>query len=81
MKKYIWCVVNDAEKVTSFFYYNDENDRCGLRPIQEFLEGFEESTIQSDTYTVYEFLTNGNKKLEKELCCKHEVAHSPPHPR
>lgn len=70
-KKYIWCVVNEAEKVTYFFYDNDENDSRGLRPIQEFLAGFEKGTIQSDAYTVYELLTNGNKKLKRVLCWAH----------
>ncbi|MFS6555208.1 transposase, partial [Parabacteroides distasonis] len=55
-KKYIWCAVNEAEKVTCFFYDNDENDSRGLRPIQEFLAGFEKGAIQSDAYTVYELL-------------------------
>lgn len=47
--------------------------RLGLtrKTIQELHVGFEKGTIQSDAYTVYELLTNGNKKLKRVLCWAH----------
>ena len=69
-KKYVWVLVNKKEKVTYFFYDNDENDSRGTRPIANFLGDFL-GTIQSDGYVVYKHLVNDNPKNKHLMCWAH----------
>ena len=70
LKKYVWVLVNKAERITYFFYDNDENDSRGKRPIQSFLGDFL-GTIQSDGYVVYKELTKDNPANEHLMCWAH----------
>ena len=70
LKKYVWVLVNKKEKLTYFFYDNDENDSRGTRPIAKFLGDFL-GTIQSDGYVVYKHLVNDNPKNEHLMCWAH----------
>lgn len=69
-KKYVWVLVNKAERITYFFYDNDENDSRGKQPIQTFLGDFL-GTIQSDGYVVYKELTKDNPANEHLMCWAH----------
>ena len=68
-KKYIWVLVNKINKVSYFFYDNEENDSRGHRPIAKFL-GLASVDIQSDGYVVYKFLEGSTPGLHL-LCWAH----------
>lgn len=70
LKKYIWVLVNNLEKIVYFLYDSDEDDSRGTRPISTFLEGFT-GGIQTDTYVAYRFFVKLNPENEHILCWAH----------
>lgn len=68
-KVYIWCLVNEAEKIVLFFYDKGSRSRASLK---EFLGDAKLDALQSDGYNVYMYLDDVMIDAD-HLCC---MAHS-----
>lgn len=68
-KVYIWCLVNDAEKIVVFFYDNGSRNRESLRKL---LGESKIDALQSDGYNVYMYLDDVAEGAD-HLCC---IAHA-----
>lgn len=67
VKKYLWCIVNEALGLTYFFY--DEGSRS--RDVLKNLLGGFEGSIQSDCYNVYKYLDDTNLNIDHIVCMAH----------
>lgn len=63
-KKYLWCLVNKAEKIVYFLYDNGSRGRQVLR---DFLGDKKIKAMMSDAYNVYSFI--GKEIQAEHLCC------------
>lgn len=64
-KVYIWCLVNEAEKIVIFFYDNGSRSRESL---QKLLGESKIDALQSDGYNVYMYLDEAAQGAD-HLCC------------
>lgn len=64
-KVYIWCLVNEAEKIVLFFYDKGSRSRASLK---EFLGDAKLDALQSDGYNVYMYLDDLMIDAD-HLCC------------
>lgn len=64
-KVYIWCLVNEAEKIVIFFYDNGSRSRESLKKL---LGESEIDAMQSDGYNVYMYLDEAAQGAD-HLCC------------
>ena len=75
MKKYMWVLVNKAERIVIFFY--DEGSR-GRKVLTDFMGEAEVRAIMTDGYTAYNFL-DGRLGVDHLICMAHvkfKKAHS-----
>jgi hypothetical protein len=68
-KVYIWCLVNEAEKIVLFFYDKGSRSRSSLK---EFLGDAKIDAFQSDAYNVYMYLDDEVIDVD-HLCCMAHV--------
>ena len=66
-KKYMWVLVNKAQKTVIFFY--DEGSR-GRKVVTDFLGEAEIGAIMTDGYTAYNFL-DGRLSVDHLICMAH----------
>lgn len=64
-KVYIWCLVNETEKIVLFFYDKGSRSRASLK---EFLGDAKLDALQSDGYNVYMYLDDVMIDAD-HLCC------------
>ena len=64
-KVYIWCLVNETEKIVLFFYDKGSRSRASLK---EFLGDAKLDALQSDGYNVYMYLDDVMINAD-HLCC------------
>lgn len=64
-KVYIWCLVNEAEKIVLFFYDKGSRSRSSLK---DFLGDARLDALQSDGYNVYMYLDDDIIEAD-HLCC------------
>ena len=69
-KKYIWVLVNKAQKIVIFFY--DEGSR-GRKVVTDFLGDAEIGAIMTDGYNAYNFL-DGKLGVDHLICMAHARA-------
>lgn len=67
LKKYMWVLVNKAEKIVIFFY--DEGSR-GRQVLTDFLGDAEVKAIMTDGYNAYNFI-GGELKADHLVCMAH----------
>lgn len=67
MKKYMWVLVNKAERIVIFFY--DEGSR-GRKVLTDFMGEAEVMAIMTDGYTAYNFL-DGKLGVDHLICMAH----------
>lgn len=67
MKKYMWVLVNKAERIVIFFY--DEGSR-GRKVLTDFMGEAEVMAIMTDGYTAYNFL-DGKLGVDHLVCMAH----------
>ena len=67
MKKYMWVLVNKAERIVIFFY--DEGSR-GRKVLTDFMGEAEVRAIMTDGYTTYNFL-DGRLGVDHLICMAH----------
>lgn len=67
MKKYMWVLVNKAERIVIFFY--DEGSR-GRKVLTDFMGESEVRAIMTDGYTAYNFL-DGKLGVDHLICMAH----------
>lgn len=67
-KRYIWCLVNKAEKIVIYFYENGSRGRDALRHI---LGDYGIKSLQLDGYNVYMYLDANLIDIEHVCCMVH----------
>ena len=73
LKKYVWCLVNKAQKTAIFFY---ENGSRGRDVLTDFLGDAELKSIMSDGYNAYVFIGDELKSAQfkdtiHQVCMSH----------